>query len=117
MIPLLLQFYIFTLGVTLLVSALTVLFQDLKNIMVFAFQIIFYMSPSLYAPEHVPEKFRSLFMLNPFSIVFTSWRDVLMFDRSPDLVHFGLLCVLSLALLIGGFVVFVKLEKVFPKLL
>lgn len=117
MVPLLLQFFVLTLGVTLWVSALTVFFQDLKNIMVFVFQIIFYMSPSLYAVEHVPEQYRQLYMLNPFAIIFTSWRNVLMYDTPPVLPHFWGVCALSVLLLVTGYMTFVRLEKVFPKIL
>lgn len=115
--PLLVQFFVMTLGVTLLVSALTVLFQDLKNIMIFVFQIVFYMSPSLYTVDHLPARYRELYMLNPFAVIFTSWRNVLMYDLPPVFPHFWGVCALSAALLVVGYMVFVRLEKVFPKIL
>lgn len=111
------QFFAFTLGTSLLVSAFTVLFQDLKNIVAFVFQIIFYLSPTLYSVDHVPASWRSLFMMNPFAQMFTAWRSVIIENQAPDMFVFGLLCAGSAALLAVGFLVFVRLEKSFPKVL
>lgn len=114
---LMLQFGVMTLGASLLISGLTVMFQDLKNIMAFVLQILFYMSPTLYTIEQVPDRYRHILMLNPLSIIFTSWREVLMYGKSPDLFHFGLISVFSVLLLCLGFIVFTRLEKLFPKIL
>lgn len=117
LLPLLTQFFAFTLGTSLLVSAFTVLFQDLKNIVAFVFQIIFYLSPTLYSVDHVPAAWRELFMLNPFAQMFTLWRTVIMENRAPDPLVFGVLCAGSALMLLVGFLVFVRLEKSFPKVL
>lgn len=117
MVPLILQFGVMTLGASLLITGATVMFQDLKNIMGFVFQILFYLSPTLYTVDAVPERFRPVYMLNPFTSIFTTWRDVLMYDRPPDPILFGGVSLFSVALLVLGYLVFVRLEKLFPKIL
>jgi ABC-type polysaccharide/polyol phosphate export permease len=115
--PLVLQMGVFALGVSLLLTGLTVFFRDLKNITTFIFHIIFYLSPTLYPIEFVPEKYRALYALNPFAIMFESWRDVLLRGTAPAALPFASVCVLSVVLLVVGYINFVRLEKSFPKIL
>lgn len=116
MFPLVLQFGVFTLGISMLVSSLTILFQDLKNIMGFVLQIVFYLSPALYTIDRIPERYRDLYMLNPFASIFPAWRAVLLNGQAPDLKAFAYVSLFSVGMLIVGYVVFVRLEKIFPKI-
>jgi ABC-type polysaccharide/polyol phosphate export permease len=116
LIPLVLQFAMLTLGISLLVSAGTFFFQDLKNIMNFVLQVLFYVSPCLYEVDRVPERFQAAYMMNPFASVFPAWRQVLLHGAMPNLRDFATVSAESAVILVLGYVVFVRLEKVFPKL-
>ncbi len=100
----------FTAGLAFLLSVLAVYFADLQNFMQFFTRIWLYLSPALYAVERVPVRFRTLFMINPFAPIFTSYRDVLMYGRAPDWFWLGVAALLAAAVLIVGFWYFVREE-------
>lgn len=60
-------------------------------------RVWFFCSPSLYSLERVPERYLTLYMCNPFALLFTAYRDVVLYGRTPPL-H-GLLILLLVSLL------------------
>lgn len=62
---LLLEVYIFALGVSLFLSAAFVKFRDVSYIWEVALQLGFYLTPILYALTIIPEKYQKLQLLNP----------------------------------------------------
>ena len=101
----------FTLGLALLLSILATYFADLQNFMQFFTRIWLYLSPALYAVERVPVRFRTLYMLNPFAPIFTSYRDVLMYGRAPDWFWLGVAAMIALMTLFIGFWFFAREES------
>ncbi len=85
-------------GVALLLATLGVFFLDLPNIVRHLLRIAFYLSPGLYSVEAIPERFRDLYMLNPFAGLMTSYRDIIMYGRAPEPGH--LLLPLAIAAVI-----------------
>ncbi len=101
----------FTLGLALLLSILATYFADLQNFMQFFTRIWLYLSPALYAVERVPVRFRTLYMLNPFAPIFTSYRDVFMYGRAPDWFWLGVAAMIALMTLFIGFWFFAREES------
>ncbi len=101
---------VFTLGLAFMLSILATYFADLQNFMQFFTRIWLYLSPALYAVERVPARFHTLYMLNPFAPIFTSYRDVLMYGRAPDWFWLGVAAAIALTTLLVGFWVFVREE-------
>jgi ABC-2 type transport system permease protein len=66
-IPILLELFVFTLGVTFFLSAAYVRFRDISYLWEVALQILFYATPILYPLSIVPEVYRTLIMLNPLA--------------------------------------------------
>lgn len=66
---LLLELYVFALGISLFLSAAFVKFRDLSFIWEVIVQMGFYLTPILYAMSLVPEKFQKLQLLNPVAQV------------------------------------------------
>jgi ABC-2 type transport system permease protein len=54
-------------GIGLILAPLTVLFTDVQRLVRIILRIMFYLSPIIYGIADVPEKFRTLYSLNPFS--------------------------------------------------
>ncbi len=77
--------YVLALGVTLLVSGMPVYFRDLQQIMGLVSLAWMYMTPVVYSVERVPEKYLSLYYLNPMTPIIISYRDVLYYGTIPNL--------------------------------
>lgn len=122
--------YLFTLGLTFLISAVNVFFRDLGNVMRHFLRLWFYLSPGLYSldllrssatfSEH-PTLLRIL-ELNPFAILFEAYRALIYGTpeggpQLPDWGSLGVLTVASLVLVAIGMIVFKRLEPMFAKVL
>ncbi len=73
----------FTLGVALLLSAVTVFYQDIKHLTEVGLMILFWVTPILYPISMVPERVRWLFKLNPLAVYITAYQDIIYFGRWP----------------------------------
>ncbi len=99
-----------TAGLSLLVAALGVLYQDTGNITGHVLRMWYFLSPGLYSLSMVPERARPIFRLNPFAELMTAYRDILIHGRCPAWEDLGLAAALGLASLLAGFLVFRRLE-------
>ena len=79
-IPLLLELYIFMLGVALILATLFVRFRDIGQIWELALQLLFYASPIIYPIGYLPEWARNIAFLNPFTQVL---QDIRCADHLP----------------------------------
>lgn len=110
--------YLFTLGFTFLISALTVYFRDLEyivGILVMAWQ---FLSPVMYGMDMVPGGiFRKMYMLNPMMPIVTNYREILYYKIEPDGRLLAEGALYALAFLLVGFGIFRKLQKRFSEVL
>jgi ABC-2 type transport system permease protein len=81
-IPLLLELYIFVLGISLLLSALYVRLRDVAQVWELVLQLLFYASPIIYPIGFLPPILRKLVFLNPFTQVLQDIRSIILY---PDL--------------------------------
>jgi ABC-type polysaccharide/polyol phosphate export permease len=106
---------IFTLGLTYLLAAVNILFRDTYTLTAYVFQIWFYLSPGLYVVRFVPENWQWLYNLNPFATLFPAYHSLLLYHQLPDFQALGWVAVGSLVQLVVGFLVFVRLQRLFAK--
>jgi ABC-2 type transport system permease protein len=81
-VPLLLELYLFILGLALILSTLFVRLRDIGQVWELALQLMFYASPIIYPISFLPEYLRKLAFLNPFTQVLQDLRAVILY---PDL--------------------------------
>jgi ABC-2 type transport system permease protein len=74
----------FTLGVALLLSAVTLSYRDVKYLTEVALMILFWMTPIIYHLPMVPEQVRWLFELNPMTAYITAYHEMLYWGRWPS---------------------------------
>jgi len=99
-LPLLVQ-VIMALGLALALSALTVHFRDLSNIIGHLFHLWFFASPILYLYGSTEGVFRTILRLNPMSHIVVSYQQML-FEGRFD--HWqGLAAAAGVAVLIFAF--------------
>jgi ABC-type polysaccharide/polyol phosphate export permease len=115
--------FVFTLGVTLLASAVTVFYRDVGNVATHVLRIWFYLSPALYGADQIaalsaknPE-IATLFNLNPFAALFESYRDLIYVGQAPEWAALGLVLLESAVLLVAAVVIFRRVEPVFAKVI
>lgn len=104
-------------GLTMLCSAINVYFRDLQyilNIVVLAWQ---FMSPVMYAADQVPEKWRTLFYLNPMTPIIEAYRDIFYYKQSPQMSDFILGALMGCIMLLVGWISFDKLKKHFAEVM
>ncbi|MGZ4387314.1 MAG: ABC transporter permease [Gaiellaceae bacterium] len=104
-----------TLGFAFLLSALNVIFRDVHTLIGHLFQFWFFLSPALYNLSFVPERYRRVYMLNPFATLLPAYHDLLLEHRLPDFGGLAIVAVFSLAMVVGGFLAFVRLQPAFAK--
>lgn len=98
-IPLLIQ-VVMALGLALALSALTVHFRDLTNILGHLFHLWFFASPILYVYGSIEGPFRTVLRLNPMSHIMVSYQQMLFegrFDHWAGLGASALVAVLVFA--------------------
>jgi lipopolysaccharide transport system permease protein len=89
---------LFAFGLGLLLGIINVFSRDVAEASGIVLQIWFWLTPIVYAPELVPERFRWLLGLNPLLPFVRLYQDALLYRRWPDLM--ALLPSAGLALLL-----------------
>jgi ABC-2 type transport system permease protein len=113
------------LGLSLLTSALQVVYRDVEYIVQVLLMVLFFLTPGVYTLEEIVNKnnplFTKVYMLNPLVGLLNQYRVTLMggyLSTLPPAVNFlntfiiPSLC--SIAVLLFGFFVFKRYEKRFP---
>jgi ABC-2 type transport system permease protein/lipopolysaccharide transport system permease protein len=104
----------FTLGTTLLVSAVVVYFRDLRQAIPLLLQLGLFATPVAYGIEFIPQRWRTIYAaLNPLAEVIDGLRATLLYHHAPNgslLAVWGLSASIALFL---GYLVLKRLETRF----
>jgi len=106
-----------TSGLSLLFASLSVYIRDITQVLGVVFQVFFYMSSILYPITAVPEKFKKIILLNPFTTFIEAYHSVILYNRPPGTGAMIYLLCLTGAMLFAGIQVFRKLKKGFADVL
>lgn len=108
-IPLLLfPLCLIALGLGWFLSATSVYFRDITQIVGFVNAGLLFLSPVFYPADKVPEPFSSLLMLNPLTFVIESFRNGLISNTPPDLLPYLIYLAISVGVACGGYAWFQK---------
>ncbi len=117
-LPLLLALqFAFSLGLSLLLSALSVYVRDISYLLGVITMAMFFTSPILYPLEQVPERLRAWMWLNPFTPYAEGYHQVLIEGRWPDPVVWITALVTALVAMLVGRWVFNQLRAGFADVL
>ena len=107
---------VFTLGLALGLSALTVHFRDVRDLLTNVLTLWFFATPIIY-PYFLPAvgRFLWLFRFNPFYHLAVSYQEILFFDRFGHARSLLLLGVLSIAVFLAGYWLFDRLRDSFAE--
>jgi ABC-type polysaccharide/polyol phosphate export permease len=105
-----------TIGLALLLSAVTVHFRDVRDLLQNLLTLLFFATPILYPLSLVPGGFRPLIELNPFTHLAVAYQGVLFlpgpFEAWPRLLAVG---AASIVVFFFGYFVFDRLRETLPE--
>lgn len=105
--------YLITLALTFVLSALTVFVRDVDHFVSVALTLGFYATPIVYQASMLPEKFQWVLNFNPMAQLVEAYRAILYYHQLPNFTMIGIWGILSVMLLILGYIIFKNLEKSF----
>ena len=107
--------YILCLGLSLIVSSVTVFFRDLQHFIGVILQLLFYATPIVYSIQTIPEQYRWILKVNPMTYIIEGYRDIFYNQCMPDMKMLGIVLVIGIATCIIGYIIFNKLQKKFAE--
>lgn len=113
-LPFLLFWLILTsLGISLWLSALSIQYRDVSQMLQFLIQLLMYLSPVIWPITYIPEKYQLYYGLYPMAGLIEGFRASLLgYPQMPyELMASGFL--VSLLILLGGFIFFKNRERLF----
>ena len=105
---------LFTLGTAYWLALSQVYIEDTTNVWQVATRVWFFLSPSIYALDKVPEQLRPWYSLNPFAALFSSYRAIVIDGQTPMLGYLAITVVLSVVLLFSGILMMRRLQGALP---
>lgn len=101
------------LAVSLWLSALNVMYRDVRYTIPFMTQFWLFLTPIAYPSSLVPEKWRILYGLNPMAGVVEGFRWALLGKSDQDWTLVGVSSIVVVVLLAGGLIYFRRMERNF----
>lgn len=105
---------VFTLGTAYWLAVSQVYIEDTINVWQVVTRIWFFLSPSIYSLDHVPEHLRSWYLLNPFAPLFHSYRLIVMQGEPPSWRYLAFAAGLGGMLMISGGMMMRRLQGALP---
>ena len=107
--------YILLLGISFIVSSVTVYFRDLEHIIGVVLMAAFYGTPIVYKLEQLPSSLQILMQLNPMTHLINAYRDIFYYQQMPNIKALMILLAGSLLLTVIGYFIFKRLQKGFAE--
>ena len=109
----LLQLVILSLGVGILLSALTAKYRDLTFALSFGLQLWMFATPIVYPLSIVPEKYKIISALNPVTSIVELFRGTFLGVNSIEISHILISLGVTLIIFLSGLFLFSKIEQNF----
>jgi len=118
LLPLLMFFQVMAMiGISYLLAPIGAYFKDIKDFVQLFSLAGVYLMPVFYLPNWVPELFKPLLYLNPFSYLIWCYQDALYFGRFEHPWAWAVTAVLSVTVFILGYRAFRKLKPMLGNVL
>lgn len=106
---------LFTMGLVLIISALTVHYRDLSQLLSNLLTLWFFLSPIIYPASQVPETFRFTLALNPVASLVVAYQDALFYNRLPNWEALGGTALVAAVVCLIGIRVFDRFKGSFAE--
>jgi lipopolysaccharide transport system permease protein len=105
--------FLVTLSLAYLLAGTHVRFRDTQYLAGIALMLGFYVTPVFYQTSSVPDRFQTLYRLNPLVHVIDGYRDILLDGRLPPVLPLLCLGAIALAGLLASHALFVRASHSF----
>lgn len=112
-IPLILQMMLLAVGCGIVISSVTTKYRDLTMLVGFGLQLWQYASPIAYGLRLVPERYLSIYMLNPITPIITTFRYSVLGFGYFNLTYCLVSWCITLVLFFIGLILFSRIERTF----
>lgn len=103
------------LAIAFVISAVTVYIRDVEHFIQIALMMLFYATPIVYSTDKLPPTFQKLLNLNPMTAIIEGYRSIFYSQTIPNFKYLGVWAVVSLVMLVVGWMIFNKLQKGFAE--
>ena len=103
----------FSLGVGLLLAALTVKFRDIMHLYSVFVTALMYLTPVIYPMSILPEWLEKVVLLNPLTNILIMFRDVMMNNTLPSILSMVIAFAEVIVVMVLGLYVFYKRQDTF----
>lgn len=101
-------------AIALFSSALNVYYRDVRYAIPLAIGMGMYACPIIYPLSAIPEHWQAYYLgLNPMAAIIQGFREILLHGGAPDMGALAVAGIVSLVLMVIGYVFFKRLEKTF----
>ena len=107
--------YLLALGIAFIVSAVTVYFRDLEQIIGVLMMAWIYLTPIMYDVDYIPEQLRTIFFMNPMTPIICVYHEILYSKQIPTTEYLAQSGLVAVAVFVIGFIVFGKLDRNFAE--
>lgn len=104
---------IFTIGLSLFLSAANLLYRDIQYVLSLLLVLWLYMTPIIYPADLVPTKYQLIFQLNPMAVIVNAYRQSVLSGAQPNLISLSIAFIVSMVFLLTGYLYFKSREKIF----
>jgi len=114
---------LWTIPAVILLSAVAVFFRDISNFIPHGLRLWFYLSPALFPIETLRDIgsrhpwFNFFVDINPFTWIFSGYRDALYYGRAPEWGALGVLAIASVPVTLLSIYLFRRASPLFVKVL
>jgi lipopolysaccharide transport system permease protein len=113
----LLPLILFTAGISWWLASIGVYLRDVSQVINIVTTALLFISPIFYSTASLPEKFQFFMQLNPLTPVIEQTRDILFWNKLPDLPILAFCYFFSIVVACLGFAWFQKTRKGFADVL
>lgn len=107
--------YILLIGISLVVSSITVYIRDMQHIIGVLMQLLFYITPIVYNVDSIPADFSWILKYNPMTYFINAYRSMFYLHQMPEMKPLLVLLIIGIANCILGYLIFNKLQKKFAE--
>ena len=95
-------------GIGLILGTINVFIRDIGQMMNIILQFWFWLTPVVYMPSIIPEKYHFFLMLNPMTGIVIAFQDILVYNKAPNLTLLLYPSIFAIISLLFAMIIFSK---------